>query len=62
MLRRSGEGGVSLPGQDRLVGGFEVGYVSEDGAEHGHRAPMAWAVPIELGMPLRRFTPGRDHT
>jgi hypothetical protein len=35
--------------------GFEVGYVSEDGA--AHRLPLAevWAVRFENGLPVRRF-------
>ena len=39
-----------------LAGAFEVGYVSEDGAEHGVQLADAWTVPFELGMPVRRFT------
>src|SRR5258708_34435359 len=38
-------------------GGFEVSYVPDDGA--GHRVPItqaAWAVPLEHGSPVRRFT------
>jgi hypothetical protein len=38
-------------------GGFEVSYVPDDGAEH--RVPItqaAWAVPLEHGSPVRRFT------
>ena len=38
-------------------GGFEVSYVLDDGAEH--RVPItqaAWAVPLEHGSPVRRFT------
>ena len=38
-------------------GGFEVSYVPDDGAEH--RVPItqaAWAVPLEHGNPVRRFT------
>jgi hypothetical protein len=36
--------------------GFEVSYVSGDGT--GNRVPLAqaWAVPLEQGMPVRRFT------
>ena len=37
-------------------GGFEVSYVPDDGAEH--RVPItqaARAVPLEQGMPVRRF-------
>lgn len=56
MLRRSGEGCATLRSLDRLVGCFEDGYVSEDGAEHRRRSPAVWAVPLELGMPVRRFT------
>lgn len=34
---------------------FEVGYVSEDGAEHRVPLAEAWAVPFERGLPVRRF-------
>ena len=37
-------------------GGVEVSYVPDDGAEH--RVPItqaAWAVPLERGVPVRRF-------
>ena len=37
-------------------GGFEVSYVSGDGTEHRIPLAQAWAVPLELGMPVRRFT------
>ena len=36
--------------------GFEVSYVSGDGAEHRVPLAQAWAVPLEQGMPVRRFT------
>src|SRR6202171_6431941 len=36
--------------------GFEVSYVSCDGAEHRVPLAQAWAVPLEQGLPVRRFT------
>ena len=36
--------------------GFEVSYVSGDGAEHRVPLAQAWAVPLEQGRPVRRFT------
>src|SRR5258708_1870057 len=36
--------------------GFVVRYVSGDGAEHQVPLAQAWAVPLEVGMPVRRFT------
>ena len=36
--------------------GFEVGYFSEDGAEHRVPLAEAWAVPFECAAPARRFT------
>src|SRR5271168_1800189 len=40
----------------RVDDGFEVSFVADDGA--AHRVPLgrAWAVPLEQGMPVRRFT------
>ena len=35
--------------------GFEVSYVPDDGAEHGVPLAQAWAVPLEQGIPVRRF-------
>ena len=36
--------------------GFEVSYVSDGGAEHRVPLAQASAVPLEQGMPVRRFT------
>ena len=36
--------------------GFEVSYVADDGAEHRVPLAQASAVPLEQGMPVRRFT------
>ena len=36
------------------VGGFEIGYVTDDGLEH--RVSQAWATPFESCSPIRRFT------
>ena len=35
--------------------GFEVSYVAGDGAEHRVPLAQAWAVPLEQGIPVRRF-------
>ena len=35
--------------------GFEVSYVPDDGAEHRVSLAQAWAVPLEQGIPVRRF-------
>ena len=35
--------------------GFEVSYVLDDGAEHRVPLAQAWAVPLEWGLPVRRF-------
>jgi hypothetical protein len=41
---------------DRLAAaGFEVGYVSEDGTPHRLPLSEVWAVPLEHGLPVRRF-------
>jgi hypothetical protein len=32
-----------------------VSYVPDDGAEHRVPLAQAWAVPLEQGMPVRRF-------
>lgn len=37
------------------TGRFEVGYVTEDGAEHRVRLDEAWLVPLERALPVRRF-------
>ena len=37
------------------TGLFEVGYVTEDGAEHRVRLDEAWLVPLEWALPVRRF-------
>ena len=34
---------------------FEVGCVTEDGAEHRVRLDEAWRVPLERALPVRRF-------
>ena len=36
--------------------GFEVSYVLDDGAEQRVQLAQAWAVPLEQGLPVRRFT------
>jgi hypothetical protein len=36
--------------------GFEVSYVSGDGAEHRVPLAQAWAAPLKQGRPVRRFT------
>mgnify|MGYP002336040723 CR=1 FL=1 len=43
--------------------GFEIGYVTEDGAELGMPLVEAWAVPFEQSMPVRGYTPrkGQRH-
>jgi hypothetical protein len=35
---------------------LEVSYVPDDGAEHRVPLVQAWAVPLEQGLPVRRFT------
>jgi hypothetical protein len=35
--------------------GLQVGYLTEDGAELQVPLAQAWAVPFELGTPVRRF-------
>src|SRR6478735_11211201 len=37
------------------VDGFEVSYVFDDGAERRVPLAQAWAVPLEWGLPVRRF-------
>ena len=41
------------------AGRFEVGYVTEDGAEHRVRLDEAWLVPLERALPVRASGPGR---
>ena len=42
---------------DRLADdGFEVSYVPDGGAEHRVPLAQACAVPLEQGLPVRRFT------
>jgi hypothetical protein len=38
------------------VGGFEIGYVTDDGLEHRLSLSQAWATPFESCSPIRRFT------
>jgi hypothetical protein len=38
------------------VGGFEIGYVTDDGLEHRVSLSQAWAAPFESRSPIRRFT------
>jgi hypothetical protein len=38
------------------VGGFEIGYVTDDGLEHRGSLSQAWATPFESCSPIRRFT------
>lgn len=37
------------------IDGFEVGYVTEDGAEHRVELTNAWSAPFEEFRPVRRF-------
>ena len=37
-------------------GGFEIGYVTDDGLEHRVSLSQAWATPFESCSPIRRFT------
>jgi hypothetical protein len=48
---RSLAGGVTGP----LGDGFEVGFVSEDGAERRVLLRDAWSTPFERCLPVRRF-------
>jgi hypothetical protein len=42
------------------TGQFEVGYVTDDGAEHRVRLDEAWLVPLEWALPVhRRLRRGR---
>jgi hypothetical protein len=38
------------------VGGFEIGYVTDDCLEHRVSPSQAWATPFESCSPIRRFT------
>src|SRR6476660_4913319 len=38
------------------VGGFEIGYVTDDGLEHRVSLSQAWATPFESCRLIRRFT------
>ena len=38
------------------VGGFEIGYVTDDGLEHRVSLSQGWATPFESCSPIRRFT------
>ena len=38
------------------VGGFEIGYVTDDGLEHRVSLSQAWATPFESCSPIRRLT------
>jgi hypothetical protein len=38
------------------VGGFEIGYVTDDGLEPRVSLSQAWATPFESCSPIRRFT------
>jgi hypothetical protein len=40
--------------------GFEVSYVPDDGAEHRVPLAQACAVPLEQGIPVRRFRSRKD--
>ena len=44
------------PPDPRAGDGFKVSYVLDDGAEHRVPLAQAWAVPLEQGLPVRRFT------
>ena len=41
------------------TGRFEVGYVTEDGAEHRVRLDEAWLVPLERALRCAASGPGR---
>jgi hypothetical protein len=47
--------GASTPRDPPADDGFEVRYVPDDGAEHRVPLAQAWAVPLEQGLPVRRF-------
>jgi hypothetical protein len=41
------------------TGRFEVGYITEDGAEHRVRLDEAWLVPLERALPVPTISPMR---
>src|SRR6478735_4586435 len=43
------------PPEPPAGGGFEVSYVFDDGVERRVPLAQAWAVPLERGLPVRRF-------
>jgi hypothetical protein len=47
----------------RPVDQFEFAYVTADGVEARRGLAEAWAVPLEVGRPVRRFRPykGQRH-
>ena len=47
---------VGLAAQPVGVGGFEIGYVTDDGLGHRVSLWQAWATPFESCSPIRRFT------
>ena len=42
------------------VGGFEIGYVTDDGLEHRVSLSQAWATPFESCSPIR-LLPSTSH-
>ena len=38
------------------VGGFKIGYVTDDGLEHRVSLSQAWPTSFESCSPIRRFT------
>ena len=47
---------VGRPPEPFGVGGFEIGYVTDDGLEHRVSLSQAWATPFDSSSPIRRFT------
>ena len=54
---------TARPTEAPAPGGFEVGYVTEDGVEFRTPLAEAWAAPFEGCLPARRFTArkGQQH-
>jgi hypothetical protein len=51
----AGLAGAAAPARALGIAAFEVGYVSEDGAEHRRPLAEALTVPFEWCLPVRRF-------
>jgi hypothetical protein len=51
---------VRLAAEPVGVGGFEIGYVTDDGLEHRVSLSQAWATPFESCSPIRRLTGDED--